>query len=354
MITVNPASALGPALESPFAAVNSLGLADLLRSQSISLLVSTYQANRLMAVRERQGEIWTLLRTFERPMGLALRDGNQFALGTRNQIWDFRNAPEVAPQIEPAGTHDACYVPRASFVTGDILGHEMTWIGEDLWIVNTLFSCLCTLHPNYSFVPRWRPPFITALAPEDRCHLNGLVVLDGQPKYATALGKTDTREGWRPNKAAGGVLIDVPSGEIIAHGLSMPHSPRIYAGRLWLLEGGMGRLQAVDAATGKRDTVAELPGFTRGLAFFGPYAFIGLSKIREIAMFGGLPIASRASDLRCGIWVIDIQTGQTAQFTEFQAGVEEIFAVEVLAGVRFPEILGFQDRKIDQTYVMPP
>ncbi|HMC64472.1 MAG TPA: DUF4915 domain-containing protein, partial [Gemmataceae bacterium] len=127
MITVNPASALGPALESPFAAVNSLGLADLLRSQSISLLVSTYQANRLMAVRERQGEIWTLLRTFERPMGLALRDGNQFALGTRNQIWDFRNAPEVAPQIEPAGTHDACYVPRASFVTGDILGHEMTW-----------------------------------------------------------------------------------------------------------------------------------------------------------------------------------------------------------------------------------
>jgi uncharacterized protein (TIGR03032 family) len=181
-----------------------------------------------------------------------------------------------------------------------------------------------------------------------------LCVVDGQPKYVTALGATDTPEGWRPNKVQGGIVIDAPSGEIIARNLSMPHSPRMVNGRLWVLEGGTGRLQTIDSATGKADAVAELPGFTRGLAFCGPYAFVGLSKIRESAIFGGLPIASQLVELQCGIWVIDWRTGQTVQFMQFQEGVEEIFAIEILKDVRFPEVLGFQEERIDSVYVLPP
>src|SRR5206468_1621550 len=150
--------------------------------------------------------------------------------------------------------------------------HEIARVGEELWLVSTRFSCLCTLHPDYSFVPRWRPPFITALAAEDRCHLNGLALLDGRPKFVTALGETDTKDGWRANKPQGGCLIDVPSGELISGGRSMPHSPRWHDGRLWLLESGNGRLVLLDAATGRSQTVAEMPGFTRGLALVGPYA----------------------------------------------------------------------------------
>jgi uncharacterized protein (TIGR03032 family) len=148
---------------------------------------------------------------------------------------------------------------------------------DELWIVNTRFSCLCTLHPDYSFVPRWRPPFVTALAAEDRCHLNGLAMVDGRPQYMTALGETDTPGGWRENKPHGGCLIDLPSGETVCRGLSMPHSPRWHDGRLWLLESGTGRLALVDLAAGRCRPVAELPGFARGLALVGPYAFIGLS-----------------------------------------------------------------------------
>jgi uncharacterized protein (TIGR03032 family) len=145
----------------------------LLKQLAASLLVTTYQANKLLVVREAQGGLSTLVRTFDQPMGLAV-DGRRLALGTRNQIWLLRNAPDIAPRIDAVGLHDGCFLPRSCHVTGDIRGHEIAWAGDELWIVNTRFSCLCTVDPDYSFVPRWRPPFISALAAEDRCHLNGL------------------------------------------------------------------------------------------------------------------------------------------------------------------------------------
>jgi len=329
----------------------------LLKQLGVSILVTTYQANKLLVVREAHGGLSTLVRTFDRPMGLAV-DGRRMALGTRNQVWLLRDAPDIAPRVEPAGQHDACYLPRSCHVTGDIGVHEIAWAGEELWIVNTRFSCLCTLDPDYSFVPRWQPPFITALAAEDRSHLNGLAMAPGErgmlvPRFVTALGETDTQGGWRPNKAKGGCLIDVPSGEIVARGLSMPHSPRLHEGCLWLLESGTGRLVLVDNATGHWETVTELPGFARGLAIHGPYAFIGLSKIRESATFGGLPITERLGELKCGVAVVDLRRGQVVGLLEFQTAVEEIFAVQVLPGLRFPEVMGFQQETIQHTFIVP-
>ncbi len=132
------------------------------------------------------------------------------------------------------------------------------------------------LDPDYSFVPRWRPPFVTALAAEDRCHLNGLALVEGRPQYATALGTTDVRDGWRADKTHGGCIIEVASGEFVTRGLLMHHSPRWHDGALWVLESGTGSFVVVDRATGQRETVARLPGFARGLAIAGPYAFVGL------------------------------------------------------------------------------
>lgn len=324
----------------------------LLRQLNASLLVTTYQANKLLVVRAAGGGLSTLVRTFDQPMGMAL-SGRRLALGTRNQIWFLRDAPDIAPRIEPAGMHDACYLPRSCHVTGDIRCHEIAWAGDELWIVNTRFSCLSTLDPDYSFVPRWRPPFITALAAEDRCHLNGLVMENDQPRYVTALGETDTQGGWRPNKASGGCLIDVPSGEVIARGLSMPHSPRLHDGRLWVLESGTGRLLLVDAATGRWETVAEVHGFGRGLAFAGDHAFIGLSKIRETSTFGGLPIAERLSELKCGVAVVDLRRGDVVGILDFHTAVEEIFDVQLLPGLRFPEVIGFQKEAVHHTFVVP-
>jgi uncharacterized protein (TIGR03032 family) len=205
----------------------------------------------------------------------------------------------------------------------------------------------------YSFVPRWRPPFITTLTAEDRCHLNGLAMHNGQPKYVTALGQSDTPEGWRPNKANGGCLIDVVSGDVVARGLAMPHSPRVHDNRLWLLDSGTGRVLIVDPANGQSIPVAELPGYPRGLAFCGRYACVGLSRIRETSTFGGLPLAERRHELKCGVWVLDTLTGQTAEFLEFEKGVEEIFDVQILSGVRFPAVAGFDREPIQNTFIVP-
>ena len=174
----------------------------LLHQLQASLLVTTYQANKLLVVRAAGAGLSTLVRTFDQPMGLTA-DARRLTIGTRTQVWELRNAPDIAARVEPAGAHDACFLPRSCHVTGDIRVHELAWVSDELWAVTTRFSCLCTLHQDSSFVPRWRPPFITALLAEDRCPLNGLALVAGQLKYVTALGATDTPDGWRPGAHGG-------------------------------------------------------------------------------------------------------------------------------------------------------
>jgi uncharacterized protein (TIGR03032 family) len=347
-----------PKQDAPLRSVHSSNFSAILQELGISLLVSTYQAGKLVMLRPDGDRLNTHFRGFSKPMGLAV-DGDRLAIGTTLEIWEYHNAPAVAQRLEPAGAHDACFLPRSSVCTGDIQIHEMAWgnsRGDDpeLWFVNTRFSCLCTRSNKHSFVPRWRPPFITALAPEDRCHLNGLCMRDGQPAFVTALGTTDAPGGWRHDKKGGGVLLDVPSGEVIARGLSMPHSPRWYDGRLWVLESGSGGVGFVDPNTSEYESLTELPGFTRGLDFYGPLAFIGLSQVRESAVFSGISIAERPLEERCcGVWVVNIETGETVAFVKFEDALQEIFAVQVLPRMRRPDVINDQPRLIADSFVVP-
>jgi uncharacterized protein (TIGR03032 family) len=334
----------------PFRYVHSDSFADILHQLKISLFLSTYQAGKLMIVRAIQGKLTTLLRNFDRVMGLALNN-KSLAIGTRRQIWFLDNIPRVADQIDPPNSYDACFLPRSSHVTGDIRIHEMAWIDGELWFVNTQFSCLCTLHQNYNFVPRWQPPFITKLKAEDRCHLNGLALSEGQLKYVTLLAESDRPQGWRDRKVTGGCILDLESGEVIARGLCMPHSPRVYDNRLWVLDSGWGRLLVIDPKTGDRETTIELPGFARGLAFCDRYAFIGLSQIRDKETFGGLPLEQSRDNLQCAIWIVDIDTGKPVGFLKFESGCTELFDVQILANCRYPTAIGFQRSTIDRVFV---
>lgn len=335
-----------------FRSVYTNGFPRLLAQLGASLLVSTYQSGRLIAVRADGGSLNTHFRSFPSPMGIAVGP-HVLALGTQRHVWEYRNQPEVGAKLQPQGKHDACFLPRKSHVTGDIRVHELAFAEGGLWIVNTRFSCLAALDGEHSFVPRWRPPFVTALSADDRCHLNGLAVVDGKVRFVTALGATDTPQGWREAKASGGILIDVPAGEIVARGLSMPHSPRWHAGRLWVLESGKGEIGTVDLATGRVSPVAQLPGFTRGLAFAGPYAFVGLSQVRESNVFGGLPLTERVKEKLCGVWVVDVRTGETAAFLRFEGLVQEIFDVQLLPGIRYPEIAEPDSDLIAGAFALP-
>ena len=338
------------------AATHTANLPALFRDYGISVAVTTYQAGKLVLIREQAGVLNTHFRSFRGPMGLALsRSADRLSIGTTDQIFQFRNVPALAHKLEPAGTHDACFLPRAGHFTGDVQIHEMAFGADDeLWFVNTNFSCLSTIDPDSSFVPRWRPPFVTELDPNDRCHINGLAMVDGKPGYVTALGETNTDFGWRADKARGGLLMHVDSGEILCRRLSMPHSPRWHGGRLWACESGSGTLGQVDPAAGRYESIVGLSGFTRGLDFAGNLAFVGLSQVRETAVFSGIPITERLppEDRICGVAVVDLYRGTIVGVIKFTSGVEEVFAVTVLP-YRFPDLINDDEELLASSFVIP-
>jgi uncharacterized protein (TIGR03032 family) len=319
----------------------------------ISLLVSTYQAGKLAVVQARGEQLMVTYHNFERAMGIALSP-EQIALGTVNQVWFLVSSPPTKG-VAAASAFDRYYLARGSHVTGEIHVHEMEWAGRELWVVNTLFSCLCTISVSHNFAPRWKPAFITGLAPEDRCHLNGLALENGRPRFVTCLGATDTPRGWKADAPRGGCLIDVSDGQLVLKGLSLPHSPRLSQGKLWFLESGRGRLMVQGPREGLRE-VAVVPGYARGLSFHGPYAFVGLSRVRQTSNLEGLPIAADLDSLKCGVAVIELTSGRLVAFLEFTAGLEEIFDVRVNPYARRPLVSG-PDARNDGTppiWTMPP
>lgn len=350
---------IGSAATAPsFEYVYSDDFAALLEQLGISLLVSTYQAGKLMLVRAAGGKLSTLLRNFEEPMGLGLNERqDRLVVGTKRMVWTLAAEPQIARQLDPPGRHDACFVPRTAHVTGAIDGHEIAILDGKIWLTNTLLSCLCTLDdPEYGFVPRWRPSFVDRLVAEDRCHLNGMAIDDGKVRFVTALGATNDALGWKPDKVRGGVLLDVAANAIVAQGLCMPHSPRCHRQHVFVLNSGQGHLCIVDTQSGRLTTIAALPGYTRGLALHGHYAFVGLSLIREADTFGGLPITERLPEAQrqCGIHAVDLRTGQIVGFLQFTSGCAELFDIQVLRGMRFPTVIGFQDEKLDGILIAPP
>jgi uncharacterized protein (TIGR03032 family) len=318
-----------------------------------SILITTYQAGKLLVLGTREGKLNISFLDYDQPMGVAVRP-DRIAVGTRRQMHFLVPGHETLGPPGPNRVNDGCFVPRNSFYTGNIHGHDLAWGTEGLWIVNTLFSCLATLHDDFSFVPRWRPNFISQLIDQDRCHLNGMALENGRPRYVTAMSETDQPAGWRPTKATGGIIIDVSNGEIISRSYSMPHSPRLYNDRLWVLNSGCGSFGYVDPKSGRYEEVETAPGYTRGLAFQGQFAFVGLSKIRETSVFGGVPIAERRDELQCGMGVIDLLTGRTVAVFKFINGVSEIFAVDVVPGCLNPLIAGGSvDKKDKEVWIVP-
>jgi hypothetical protein len=362
---------------SPLRSVHTTTFPAILEGLQSSLAVTTYQAGKLVMLRSDAGVINTHFRAFNKPMGMAVGNG-RLAIGTAVDVWEFRNVPAVAAKLEPAGKHDACFLPRSAHVTGDVQIHEMAYVraqgaggrgqGNDggaelrtpnpdplVLFVNTRFSCLATHDQDHSFAPVWRPKFISQLTPDDRCHLNGLCVVDGRARWVTALGETDTAGGWRENKKSGGILVDLQFNEIVARNLSMPHSPRWHGGRLWLLESGTGSLGYVDLGSGRYEPIVHLEGFTRGLEMIGNLAFVGLSQVRETAIFSGIQITERLKETErtCGVWVIDIQRGQVIAFLKFEEAVQEIFAVALLPGMRFPDLINDNAELVGSSFVLP-
>ena len=345
-MTDNEAEADKPKLEITF----SRHFAAWMAERTISLAFTTYQASKIFLIGLKpDGRVSIFERTLERCMGL-WADADTLYVSTNYQIWRFHNALE-AGQLH--GGYDRLYIPQLAWTTGDLDVHDLAVDAEGRVVfVNTLFGCLATVSDTHSFVPLWQPPFISRLAAEDRCHLNGLAMEDGRPRYVTAVAASDVADGWRDHRRGGGCVIDVDSGKIVASDLSMPHSPRLHEGRLWLLDSGRGNLGSVDPKKGTFTPLAFCPGYTRGLAFVENHAVVGLSKPRE-RTFTGLDLddnlAAKGAEPRCGLLVIDLESGDTLHWMRIEGLVSELYDVAVLPGVRRPMALGLRSNQIRHT-----
>jgi uncharacterized protein (TIGR03032 family) len=321
-----------------------------LADQRVSLAFTTYQTGKLFFLGlQPGGQMAVFERTFNRCMGL-WADGQTLWMSALYQLWRFENV------LASGQVHNGCdrlYVPKIGYTTGDIDVHDIVVEPSGRVVfVNTLFSCLATLHERHSFTPLWRPPFISKLAAEDRCHLNGLALADGRPRYVTAVSATDVADGWRDRRRDGGCVLDVPSNQTVVSGLSMPHSPRVYRDRLWLLNSGTGFFGSADLARGTFEPLTFCPGYLRGLAFAGDYAIVGLSRPRHDKTFRGLPLdenlAARGAEARCGLQIIDLRTGDAVHWVRLEGLVHELYDVVILPGVVRPMALGFKTDEIQR------
>jgi uncharacterized protein (TIGR03032 family) len=322
----------------PIACNPDAGFVQWLATTGGSLAVSTYQAGKLLLIGWDGRQLTLLMRNYDKPMGIDVAD-SRLVVATRNSVTVHADDPLLAHDYLEPGRYDALYLPRVTWHTADLNIHDIAFGDDGLWFANTRFSCLAQLSDTHSFVPRWQPPFVTEIAPEDRCHLNGMAMADGKPAYVTCLGVSDTPGGWRENKATGGILMDVASNEVVLDGLCMPHSPRLYRDRLWVLNSGEGKLLRVDPEHGTAEVVCDLPAYLRGLTFVGDHALIGLCKIRQTNVFGGMPVQARHEKLLCGVAVVNVISGERVGVFEFTGGCEEIFDVRFLSGIRKPSIL---------------
>jgi uncharacterized protein (TIGR03032 family) len=322
-----------------------------LDQERISLAFTTYQAGKLFLIGRRpDGQLSGFERTFPRCMGM-WSDGQTLWLTSLYQIWRLEN---VLPPGDTDQGFDRCYVPQVGYTTGDVDVHDVAVDADGQPVfANTLFSCLATVDERFSFRPLWMPGFVSKLAAEDRCHLNGLAMSEGRPRYVTACAESDVFDGWRNHRIGGGIVVDVDTNTIVCQGLTMPHSPRTHDGRLWLLDSGSGFFGHTDVSMGRFEPVTFCPGYARGLAFIDRYAVIGLSKCRHERTFSGLPLEKNLADLNaqatCGLVVVDTRSGDVVHWLKVEGVVEELYDVAVLPNVVRPKALGFKTDEIRHT-----
>lgn len=341
----------------------------------VTLAVTSYQAQRLILLRTVKGKLDTNLIAFPRPMGI-YANKNRITIGTLNQVINFQRSdislksvksgyldnletlpaklqnPEMTEQLQQRAAQlnaikqaDSLFTQRAALTTGMINIHDIAWGNEGLWVVNSAFSCISKLNSDYSFVACWQPPFISELVAEDRCHLNGMALLAGEPRYVTTFNQANQKDAWRTSNQLDGTLIDIKTNKILKTGLIMPHSPRCYQGLVYYCESGRGEVQSYNPSNGETKVLCVLPGFTRGMIFFGDLLIVATSKIRASKHRNKIPLDEQlgAENSRCGVWLIDVKNGEIIASVEFNGDVQQLYDIAVLPNTLVPEIIQSSD-----------
>lgn len=326
----------------PFSCQYSSQIPELLLKLNCSIAISTYQAGKLIFISPKdENSLVQLPRSFEKLMGIAQDFKNdKLALACKDEIIVFANSRELANHYPKSpNKYDALYMPRVTYHTGPLDIHDLSFgIDGGLFAVNTLFSCIIKIDDDYNFSPYWTPPFIDKLVSEDRCHLNGMALKNGIPKYATSFNQGNSIQSWREHITTSGAVFDLETNEVVVGNLPMPHTPRLFGDDLYVLLSATGELIQIDINNGKYEVIVKLDGFVRGMSLHKDYLFIGLSKLRKnSSTFGKLDFAEKAK--HSGIVVIHLPTGSIAGKITYLNSLDEIYDVHIIPDKIRPNIL---------------
>ena len=326
---------------SPFSCSFSANVPELMSKLKCTLAITTYQAGKIVFLSPRdENNLVQLPRTFPKPMGIALdQNGDKMALACKDEVTVFKNSSALA-YTYPAKpkVYDSLYMPRSKFYVGPVDIHDLMWGNDGLYAVNTLFSCIAKIGEDHSFTPYWQPPFISEIVPEDRCHLNGMAMLNGKPKFVTAFNQGNSERSWREVVTTDGILMDMDNNEILLSNLAMPHSPRIFNGDLYLLLSATGEFIKVELENKNYEVICNLNGFVRGMAYHKDFVFIAISKLREnSSTFAKLDIAGKSKDAK--IMIVHLPTKSVQGEITYHTSVDEIYDIQILPNKIRPNIM---------------
>ncbi|MBR9861241.1 TIGR03032 family protein [bacterium] len=323
-----------------------------LKSTGSTIMVSVYQAGKILLINvSDQDKLALTPISYKKPMGLAI-NGTQLGITTKNELHVYADSPELARKAKTSRPIDHLYFPRQTFHTGTLDLHDLCFIDNKPWAVATQFSCIASFDSNYNFTPEWKPHFITEITPEDRCHLNGLALENGQLQYVTALGSGNEKGSWRDGITTSGILMSIPENKILLDNLSMPHSPKIVDNDIYLLESAKGELVRINRDTLQKETVVKINGMVRGLSIIGHTAFIGISKVREkSSTFTKLDDHVKAE--HAAIYAIDLYSGMILGQLTFTSAIEEIYDIQCIPNTNKVGILGLYDERHEAGFTIP-
>ncbi len=326
---------------------------EFLRIFNISIAVTSYDCQRLIVFRQKNDSIDTLLVPVARPRGLAI-DGNKLTVAAYTEVINYYRHDQLqTSELNQLGDGvDSVFLPRNTHITGEINVHDLAWGEGGLWMVNSRFSCICTLQPDLSFKPQWWPKFLKGPTGDGAAHLNCMAMRDGKPAYATCFGAFAEGRSWREESdLSTGLLIDIQTDQIVLEGLCMPHSPKLYKDKVYLCNSGHGTVMCYDPQTKTAETVLQVQGFTRALTFYQDYMIVCCSKFRHSERAAPLPVALKYKESHAGIYIVDMSNLSIVAFCRFDGDVSQLYDVAIIEQSVQPEIMGLQDPRVTELFI---
>lgn len=326
-----------------------------LNENKCNIAISSYNSHFIFTIGlDDKDQPFLYCKSAPRAMGICYKN-NELIASSLGNITTYTNRGELKDNVY--GIFDKNFVPNTTIHRQDVDIHDICKTDDgEIYYISAMFSCICKpSKDNKTFEVYWKPPWISKLAAEDRCHLNGLCCIDGKPRFVSSICQGDIVKTWQEkSRVKQGIIYDLENEEIYCEGLSHPHSPRWYNNKLWLLNSGTGYFGHVEDK--KFVEKVFIPGFIRGLAFHNNFAVVTTSLDRHNKDFEeyelGDNLEKKGTKGKCGIWIINMESFDIIHNFEFKGDVRELYDTVIIPECRRVRVMDVNDPKLVDNFIL--